>query len=288
GSPTAPAMTRAVIDWFPIRIRALAMGIRQMGVPIAGALTAALLPTLTVVTGWRVAIALTGLLVLVIAIAFILLYRDAPRAVQIAPKFNLAILKTILWNRSLAITIVWGATFFGFQFVAMSYFILFLIEELDLSPIMAGGMLAIAQVGSIIGRVMWGAVSDFIFRGRRLVALAFTGFLTVLWMLVASLIDGGVPTIIIYLLAAVIGISTMSFHGVLHTFVGEQAKPGQVAVTTGVAMTSYQAGQVVMPPLFGYLVDVSSSYSLGWRVTAAMALVGTLILLTFGREPQHS
>ena len=61
-----PTLTRAVIDWFPTRIRALAMSVKQMGVPIAGAITAAVLPALATVTSWRMAAAVTGLLVLVI------------------------------------------------------------------------------------------------------------------------------------------------------------------------------------------------------------------------------
>ena len=163
----------------------------------------------------------------------------------------------------------------------------FLIEELGLSPIVAGGFLAIAQVSSIIARVSWGAISDFIFRGRRIAVLALTGFLTILWMLGASLMSVGVPSITVYLIAIVIGISTLSFHGVLFTLIGEQAKPGQVGMTLGVAMMAFHVGMIAMPPLFGYLVDISSSYSLGWRTTAAVALVCTLALLAFGREPQH-
>ncbi len=286
-SPIHPAITRAVIDWFPIRIRALVMSVRLMGVPIAGVLTAAVLPALAIVAGWRMAVSITGLLVLVIAIAFILLYRDAPQAAQEAPKFSLSTLKTILCNRGLVITIIWGTAFVGFQFITLSYFMLFLIEELELSPIMAGSLLAIAQVSSIIARVSWGAISDFIFHGRRIAVLAFTGFLTILWMLGASLMVGGGPSIIVYLMAVVIGISTLSFHGVMLTLIGEQAEPGQVGATVGVATTVIQVGMILMPPLFGYLVDMSSSYSLAWRTTAAVALVCTLALLAFGREPQH-
>ncbi|MFC1985289.1 MFS transporter, partial [Chloroflexota bacterium] len=228
-----------------------------------------------------------GLLVLVIAVAFILLYRDAPRGVQAAHKFNLATLKTVLWNRVLMIAIIWGSIFVGMQFIVLSYFMLFLIEELELSPIIAGGLLAVAQVSSIIARVSWGAISDFIFRGRRIVVLAFIGLLTILWMLGASWIDVGVPSITIYLMAIVIGVSTLSFHGVFFTLIAEKAEPGHVGVTSGVALTAFQVSQIVIPPLFGYLVDISSSYSLSWRAAAAIALVGTLALLAFGREPQH-
>ncbi|MFC2001058.1 MFS transporter [Chloroflexota bacterium] len=285
-SPVHLANATAIMDWFPHRIRGLAMSIMQMGMPISGTLTAAVLPALAILLGWRMSAAITGLVVLVNAIVFILLYRDAPRNIKSVRKFNLATLKTILRNRDLGITIFWGAVFTGLQRVVLSYFILFAIEELGFSPIMAGGLLAIAQVCSIVARLSWGAASDFIFHGRRAV-LAITGFLTVLWMLGASLAGVGVPNTTVYLIAIVIGISTLSFHGVFHTLIAEQAKAGQVGMTMGVASTANQVSQTIMPPVFGYLVDVTSSYSLAWRATAAVALVCTLVLLAFGREPQR-
>jgi ACS family hexuronate transporter-like MFS transporter len=282
--PVQPATTTVIMDWIPRSIRGLAMSIKQMGVPIAGALTAALLPALTLALGWRMAAASTGLFILAIAITFILLYRDAPREIQTARKFNLTPLKNILRNRVLIITILWGAAFSGFQFTTLSYFMLFIIEEIGLSPIMAGGMLAIAQFSSIIARVAWGAVSDFIFHGRRIVVLAISGLLTVLWMLGASLTGAGINSAAVYLITIAIGISTLSFHGVFLTLIGEQAEAGQVGTTTGLTMTLSHIGMMVMPPLFGYLVDVTSSYSLAWRVAAASALVCTLALLVFGKE----
>ena len=285
-APMTPGITRVVVEWFPVRIRALAMGTKQTGIPIAGALTAVVLPILALTIGWRMAAAATGLLVLVIAVTFALLYRDAPQSVKVERKFNLIALKTMFRNRNLMTTIIWGATFVGFQFIALSYFMLFVIEELEVSPIMAGGLLAIAQVSSIFARIGWGAVSDFIFRGRRIVVLGIIGFLTILWMMSNSLMAEGVPSITVYLTAIVIGISTLSFQGVFFTLIGEQSEPGQLGMTIGVGSMAIQVSQILMPPLFGYLVDISNSYSLGWRVTALVALAFTLALLAFDREPR--
>ena len=282
-----PAGTRAVMDWFPGRIRAFAMSLKQTGIPIGGALTAFVLPIIAVVTGWRMATAATGLLVLVIAIAFMLLYRDIPREKEAAHKFNFATLQTILRNRPLMITIIWGNALSGLRFTVLTYFMLFLIEKMEYSAIMAGGLLAITQVSSSVSRVMWGAASDFIFHRRRIPALAIIGFLTVLWMLGASLLSPEVPKIFAYLVAVVIGISILSYPGVLTALIAEQSEAGRIGVTAGLASMANNTAMLVMPPLFGYLVDISNSYSLGWIITASVALVCTLALLAFGREPQR-
>ncbi len=287
-APLHPATALAVMDWFPARIRALAMSFRKTGVPLGGAIMASALPALTLVIGWRLAAAVSGFVVLATAFAFIALYRDAPRLVQTSPKFNFATVKTILWKSGLLTTIIWGSVFCGFQSIVLSYFMLFLMEDQGLSAIAAGGLLALAQVCSIFARVLWGAVSDFIFRGRRIVVLAITGFLTVLWMLGVSLPRAGIPThATMYAVAIIIGISTLSFHGVANTLWVEQAEPGQVGMTIGAASTINNGAQMVMPPLFGYLVDITSSYSLGWRVVAVAALIVTLLLMIFGKEPQR-
>ncbi|MFC1981492.1 hypothetical protein ACFLVN_04525, partial [Chloroflexota bacterium] len=123
-----------------------------------------------------------------------------------------------------------------------------------------------------------------LFHGRRIVVLAITGFLTVLWMLGASLMGAGIPSVAVYLIVIAIGISTLSFHGVIITHVGEQAEEGQIGMTIGVAGMMGSLGKMVMPPLFGYLVDIRGSYSLVWRAAASVALVCTLALLAFGRE----
>ncbi|MFC1981395.1 hypothetical protein ACFLVN_04030, partial [Chloroflexota bacterium] len=74
------------------------------------------------------------------------------------------------------------------------------------------------------------------------------------------------------------------FHGVVITHIGEQAEAGQVGTTLGINGTVWHVIMMVMPPCFGYLVDISGSYSLVWRAAAAMAFVSTLGLLSFGRE----
>ncbi|MFC1918124.1 MFS transporter [Chloroflexota bacterium] len=283
-SPLHPAATRAIIDWFPGKIRALAMSVKQMGVPIGGALAAAVFPALAIAVGWRMAAAVTGLLVLLIAVIFVLRYRDAARETKEVHKFDAATVKTILRDRGLMTTILWGAMFIGLQHTVLSYLMLFVIEALEVSPIIAGGLLAIAQVSSIFARVFWGAASDFIFHRQRIVVLAITGFLTVLWMTGVSFIGVGVPSSLIYLIAILIGISTLSFHGVFITAIGEQAKTGQIGVTVGLSTTINSIVQMLTPPLFGYLVDITDSYRLVWRGTAAVAFLSTLALIVFTRQ----
>lgn len=79
----------------------------------------------------------------------------------------------------------------------------------------------------------------------------------------------------------------LDFHGVIAILIGELADTGQVGMTVGLASTIMRTSIIVLPPLFGHLVDISGSYWLGWRVAALVAFLSTLTLLAFGRDPQR-
>ncbi|HXG05335.1 MAG TPA: MFS transporter, partial [Candidatus Binatia bacterium] len=57
-----PTSTKAVMAWFPPSQRATVVGLKQVGLPFGGALGAALLPLLAVMTGWRLAVAASAIL----------------------------------------------------------------------------------------------------------------------------------------------------------------------------------------------------------------------------------
>ena len=55
-----PATGKAIIEWFPPRERGQAMGIKQAGLTFGGMASAAVLPPIAVVLGWRSALAVAG------------------------------------------------------------------------------------------------------------------------------------------------------------------------------------------------------------------------------------
>ena len=70
-----PATAKAIMYWFSAKGRATAIGIKQSGVTIGGALAAALLPTLALALTWRTSLALLGAVILAVAVLCYLFYR---------------------------------------------------------------------------------------------------------------------------------------------------------------------------------------------------------------------
>ena len=52
-----PTTAKAAIAWFPRRQRATAVGLKQVGLPLGGAVGASIMPPLALWLGWRPAVA---------------------------------------------------------------------------------------------------------------------------------------------------------------------------------------------------------------------------------------
>ena len=73
-----PTTAKAVMSWFPRRQRATVIGLKQMGLPLGGALGALLMPPIALALGWRGAAALAAAAIAAVAALTALLYRDPP------------------------------------------------------------------------------------------------------------------------------------------------------------------------------------------------------------------
>jgi len=288
-TPIMPATSITITGWIPRRILGFAMSFKETGFSVGGAITAAALPALALALGWRMAGGTISLLVVLVAVVFWVYYRDAPVKNGSPAMFSLSDfvrnVKIIIRNRSLAVIFSWGAVFAGLQWVFMSYFLLFLVKDIGISPVLAGGILSLSQILSSVGRVFWGAVSDSkLFRNNRIMIPAIIGVIATLTLFGISLMGAGVNMVFVYIMAAATGLSVLSWAGIVITIVSERAEPDKVGITTGLVLTLNRISIVAMPPLFGWLIDASGSYGAGWQMAAGLALLTTLVILIFGRQ----
>lgn len=295
-----PGATKAVLDWFPPRARATAMGIKQMGTPIAGIAVASLLPVLGLALGWRMAMALPGFFIALCGVVTAVLYREATRPGQIsAPSVGLRkALGELMRNRTLLTLCGTGFCFLIAQLALLTYLALYLAEVL-LAPVIAdeatrivaaGGYLAVCQVGGAFGRVSWGMVSDRLFRGRRSIVLAMVGGLAVLLSLVMGTLEAGSPLWLLTALVFAYGATAVGWNGVYNAMITEAVGRKYAATGVGLSMTLTEVGTIAGPPLFGYVVDVTHSYQSAWFSLGCVLVVGTLAAILAARQekpPEH-
>lgn len=279
-----PTTAKAAIAWFPRRQRATAVGLKQVGLPLGGAVGASIMPPLALWLGWRSAVALPASLIAALTALTWLLYRDPPMPADAgAAVIGAASLRTVVANRDL--WLVAGATlvFAGMQTVWMAFLVLYLTEALGIPLVQAGRYLVMAQVTGMAGRVIFGMLSDRLFGGRRRVVLVIAGAGSTACSLLMAATGPGTGAWMLAPLALAFGFFGIGWNGVQHTLLAElvSARGAGTAIGLGLAISSF--GVTICPPLFGLAVERLGGFGAAWA-GLGVAMAANLCLLIPVRE----
>lgn len=274
GAAANAASGRAVVGWFPLSQRGLALGLRHMSTPAGGAVAAALLPLAAHAGGiTAVMVSLAGACAVgaVAALALIRAPRDLPDTSRsrAAADDRSPLRDRAIWRLSLGT----GAVVLA-QLSVLSFLALYLHEGRGWSTGVAAGALAGVQLAGAASRVLAGAWSD---RLRQRIAplrtLALAGGLILAASAALMPLPGGLGAVLLI----VAGVVTMAGNGVSFAAASELAGPARVGTALGLQNTILFGAVVIAPPVFGALVG-----PLGWAgafgVAAACPLVGWWVL----------
>lgn len=275
---STPAGSKAVARWFPASERGTAMGIRQMGIPLGGAIAAMTLPSLALYGGWRLALLCAGLVAIGMALAALYLYKEPASEVPERARGGTVSVRELLrrpetWAISLYVFILSGG-----QWCFLFYLPLYLTEKISFSLPLAASLLALGQICGTGGRIFFGLVSDRLFARRRRPALALVALVAALMTLGVSLFSTESPFRLISLVVAFWGMTLMGWNGVYLALVSELVGLRAAGIAIGLSNTGAFLGVAVLPPLFGFLVDQGGSYRLAWTALAGVILVAVAAL----------
>jgi predicted MFS family arabinose efflux permease len=285
--PFYPLTSKQIIDWLPQKTRALGMSIKQTGPPVAGAVAAVTLPSIAIATNWRITTLIMSVVILALTLVIFFCYKDKSQVTKKETKISLHSFLDIGKNRTLMILTLWAFCMVGLQQTVVSYLILYLVEDLEYSTVLAGGYLSICLIASVIGRIFWGGASDLLFRGSRKVTLAGIGLLGMIGLLALSFMEPTSSKILVILAVSIIGASAMSWPGIFTVYVAEISGAERSGTAIGSTNAIVRIGIIIMPPLFGHLVDTTNSYYTGWLVTSIIAIASTLIMLAWAKDPNQ-
>ncbi len=285
-SASAPSTAKAIMDWVKPQSRGLFMGIKETSVPISGIITAALLPTLALAITWRRSVMVLALFTAISSTVFFTFYRDKPASRAIEKRSGLITsIARLAKNRNIWLADLSFGALTAVQVVFASYLILFLKEESGMSTAMAGGFLALAWTGSMVGRVTWGLVSDLL-GGRRVVVLTSIGMLSILCMVFMVWLPSDASLVMIGLLVFAVGITALGWPAVLGTLIVELGGLEHAGTSIGFLAIVSRVGAFV-PPIFGLVVDRTGSYDMGWWMMAGVAGIGTLLVAVVQHQPRR-
>ena len=272
--PATPASSAILVKRVPDRLRNLIMSIRQSGVPLGGALSGVLVPVLIVACGWRATVLVIAAACALLAITLQPLReqydgeRDSTR--RPAHGSHLASLRMVFGHDNLRQTALSSVTYSGIQMCLGSYLVVFLTQRAGMSLVNAGAAFSAAMISGVIGRVLWGAVADYLFSAR--ITLGCLGVIMALCAFTITQMTPVWPFAAVVALCIVFGGSALGWNGVFIAELARIAPEGQVAQATGAVLGVTYFGVVLMPFLFWLIVAASSSYALAFAVVGVLTL----------------
>lgn len=277
-----PITNRGIIYWFPLKQRGTAMGIKQTGITAGSALASLILLPLSVSFGWRFVLLIACLLLLAGGFVSYHYYRDPPELEQAKTRdknllqFYKSMFKMVK-NKALMLISFSAMGLNGTQMCLNTYIVLFAYEQLKIPIILSGLLLVISEVFGTIGRLAWGIISDRLFDGRRVIILMIITIITALASAAAAIISSA-PFWVIAPITALFGFAASGFNGIWMNLASELVPKEQAGISSGISITLGSAGAIIIPPLFGFIVDQTGQFSSGWLlITGMMTIVFTLL-----------
>ncbi len=278
--PYNPASAHVLAEITTEKSRPLVFSIKQLGVPIGGMLAGALLPVLNLWLGWQASILCVATLALGVAwLVQPLHHREhaARTGTGSASAGMLACLALVLRDTHLRRYTLVAFVFAGPQVCAGAFMVIYLNDDLNISLLNAGLVLAAMQFGGILGRLIWGAIAERIFRSST--TLVLIGTLTTLCMLLTAHTDSHWPLAMIMLLSLVLGFSAYGWNGVVLSKIATLAPDRRSADATGGMQFVMFGGVVIFPSLFALLIGITDGYRIPFYVLAGVAFSGVLLAL---------
>lgn len=267
-SSSQPGGSKVVAGWFPDYQRGLGMGIRQTGLPLGGALAAAILPIVAAGSGWERALLIGAIAAGCGGVLFALTYRPMPYATRTTPIGFGAEIRGLMGVRAIRLAMLAGLGMVGVQFVLISYLMLYLRDVHDIPLARGSWMLFATQAAGVIGRVALATWSDRLH--DRLRPVAVSAGAAGVGIALLAIIPPGVPYTVLLALSAVMGFFAFGWYGPWVVYVAEAAPGRAIGTTLALAMTANQLAIVLAPPLFGLTYDLTGSYTMPLLATAAM------------------
>jgi MFS family permease len=270
GSSVNSASGRAVMRWFDVDERGLALGVRQTAIPVGGLVAALTLPLLVHANGVEAAFLFLALLCVVGAIAgaVVLRERDLGDEVAIA-----TVGRTLRDARLLRLSLGSGLYLYS-QVAVIGFGVLLLHDVHGLSDRDAALVIAASQVLAIGLRIGVGRWSDVV--GARIGPLRRVGLaVSAALLATAALADG--PLAVLVPALAIAGGLSMAWNGLAFTAAAELAGAGRSGSAIGFQQTVLSAVGVVGPVVFAATLS-TFSWTAALAFAAAVPLIGSLTL----------
>ncbi|MDP8958130.1 MAG: MFS transporter [Actinomycetota bacterium] len=266
-----PATNKLISSQLPPGRRGLTMGVKQSGVQGGLFLAGALLPPAALAFGWRLALSLAGMFHLLAALVAWRVIPPDPVAAEAA------VVGPGRYRHGPAVR--WLAVY-GFLMGAggaavVGYVPLYAEERVGMSVTTAGAAAAVIGLVGFAARIAWSRQSEA--AGHFSTPLALLGLVSVASAAAVWAASAAGPWVL-WLGAVGAGAGVVAWNAVGMLAVVAQVETRHAGQASGMVLFGFLGGYTSSPVLFGYSVDRTGGYDLGWA--AVTLLFGAAVLVT--------
>jgi MFS family permease len=245
----------------------LAYGLKQAAIPLSTLLAGVAVPLVAIPLGWRTAFGLGAVLALLVVLSV-----PGPRRLGSAGSSSPPSEAAGPFRRAPLYVLAAGLALGAGTGNALGAFSVSTAVAGGIAPATAGVLAAVARGVGALARVLFGWLADRV-RTRWLLVVAAqmsVGGLSY------ALLGTGVEALIA--IGAVVGYCTGWAWAGLSTYAVTRMHHGMAAQATSITQGGMGLGAALGPLAFGGLLSVSS-YAVAWTATAALAVVGGLVIV---------
>lgn len=263
----------AVFSAFPPRRRAWALGVRQMGVPLAGVVGAFLMPALENIGGVRLALLVCAVAIGLLGLVFAGYGAELAEAADVRQPVR-AGLSRIMRAPGMSRLLLVAVLYIIVLQSALSYLVPAL-RDVGFSAFWSSAAFFLMQVAAAVSRVLWGRLADRGGGTRRTRTLVEAGWAAAFGAgLLAALLYAGLAAVLVAVIVLALG--AMGWNALVYVTAGERGPSGLTAQSVAVAATVIFTTAAVSSPAMGALAS-----AIGWRgfwfFCAGLAAVGALL-----------
>ena len=259
--------------------RGLALGLRQMAVPLGGMIAAVLLPLLAHAGGVELALLVCAGLVLVFGALFAFVAEPSPPAER---RPRIAVHRLIRAPGMVKLLVV--ATFYIVALQSALAFTVPSVRDSGFSALVAGIVFFALNATAAVARIAWGRAADVGAGSRRVRTLVDAGLVGAVGSVVFTLALHAGPAALV---AAMILFSfgALGWNALVYVSAGEKAPPELAAQAVAIAATLVFVMSAICTPPMGALAD-AVGWDGFWLVCGALLAAGAALAATLPRAPR--
>ncbi|VEF47947.1 major facilitator transporter [Bacillus freudenreichii] len=267
-------LVNIVVGWFPNN-RGLMIGLLLSGMGLGTLIASLLTPIFNAwfySEGWRYLWLLFGIVSIITTLIAFRILKDPPVPLRKGGKRNESLFREVYFQKGvLLVAVIYGLVGFAYL-IPQSFFFSYILEE-GVDENVAGNVMALGGLMSIISGPVWGAISDKI--GRKF-SLCMTIFLGALSILMPVLL----PVFTAFLLSQTLwGFTFVGMLSLIQALSTEQTHQSYAPIALGYVTIYFAGGQILGPGLGGLLTDkfggISAALWLCVGLLAAALLLST-------------